>query len=351
MRPKDLMINAASIDFDLQHYMNRNQVVVIRVNIPSEAELSPDPDKYLSGYLKDIVSVVEQYQPSKIVFDELTPFVGYKDINKLREVFIQTCEAIEDFGITSLFILGDPVSPIAQNIVELLAENTTGVIRLKKKQNAEDIILGGNITITPNIGHTEGQFKADYRIEPRKGVVVDFYRPSQAAKHVEPLKEKEEGKYKSLSEMETPAENYSVTNIYSENDFRLILNNQIAYYKSTGQVFTLVFVRLDETAIKQGLLTLNQLKNSVRLSVDRKDKICIIKNIIAVLVVKEDQKSVNNLIARIKSNLPGNGPEYTNKIIQSISVYSIQINESINNSDDLLQKISADKVHDKSSIQ
>ena len=28
VRPKDLMINAASIDFDLQHYMNENLVIV-----------------------------------------------------------------------------------------------------------------------------------------------------------------------------------------------------------------------------------------------------------------------------------------------------------------------------------
>src|SRR5512147_2191525 len=34
MRPKDLMIQAASIDFDLQNYMNQNQVIVVRVAPP-----------------------------------------------------------------------------------------------------------------------------------------------------------------------------------------------------------------------------------------------------------------------------------------------------------------------------
>lgn len=335
MRPKDLMINAATLDFDLQHFMNRSQVVVIRMSIPTEKDLNNDPDKYLEGYMQDIVSLVEQYQPSRIVFDEITPFVGFKDIKRLKAVFLQMCEAIEDFGITSLFILADPVSSLTQSITDLLAENSTGIFRLIKKQNSDDQILGGTITITPNIGHIEGQFKADYHLEPHKGIVADFHTP-EAEIHLKPSGGKE-SMYKSLSEIETPSERYPI-NFYNENDFRLILNNQIAYFKSTGQVFTLVSVLLDETAIKQGLQTLNQLKNSVRLSTDRKDRICIINNTIVVLIVKEDQKMVNNLVARIKGNLGGD-PEKFSEIIQYISVYSIQVDEKVNNADEMLQKI------------
>ena len=96
MRPKDLLINAASINFDFQHYMDQNQVILIRTNPPAEKDLNSEPDKHLNGYFQDILSVIEQYQPGKIVFDELTPFVGYKDISNLKETYIQTCEAIED---------------------------------------------------------------------------------------------------------------------------------------------------------------------------------------------------------------------------------------------------------------
>ena len=34
------------------------------------------------------------------------------------------------------------------------------------------------MTITPNIGHTEGQFSANYSIEPYKGITVDFQPPA-----------------------------------------------------------------------------------------------------------------------------------------------------------------------------
>src|SRR3990170_4832009 len=89
-RPKDLMIHAASIDFDLQHYMNQNLIIVVRVTPPVNLEEVEDPDSYLSEYMKDIVPVVEQYQPNKLVFDELTYFVGFKNLKLLNEVFLQT---------------------------------------------------------------------------------------------------------------------------------------------------------------------------------------------------------------------------------------------------------------------
>ena len=346
MRPKDLMINASAINFDLQHFMDQNQVIVIRTNLPSEKDLSSEPDKYLAGYLQDIISVVEQYQPGKIVFDELTPFVGYNDINKLKEAFIQTCEAIEDLGITSLFILGEPVSQQSKNVSDVLKENSTGLINLKRKENSEGLFYGGKITITPNIGHTEGQFNAEYHIQPQKGLVVDFPLPSQPANYLRPPKENE-SKYKSLSDIEIPSENYPVINFYNEKEFSLLLNNQIAYYKSTGQLFTLCSILPDETADKQGLLTMNQLKNVVRLSVEKKDKICVMEDRVVVLIINEDQKSVNNLIARIKSNLPCENKEQLNRLIQYVSVFTMQVDENINSADDLLNKILSDKIQDK----
>ena len=90
MRPKDLLIQAASIDFDLQQAMNHNLVIVVRVNAPIVTE--ENGDDVFVDYLKDISKVVEQYQPSKIVFDELTPFISFNNIKLLEETFLETIE-------------------------------------------------------------------------------------------------------------------------------------------------------------------------------------------------------------------------------------------------------------------
>lgn len=344
MRPKDLMIQAASIDFDLQHYMNQNLIIVVRVAPPSDLYEVGNPDDFLVEYMKDIVTVVDQYQPNKIVFDELTPFIGFNNLNLLQEVFVETIEAIEDNGISSLFILGDPATPLANSIVDTLAAYSTGIIYLQKSEEEINKAHRGVMTITPNIGHTEGQFSADYFIEPYKGITIEYQQPQQkpAAFVPKPLTQTSNLKYKSIADMNLPEENITISNLYSINDFYLILNNQIALYKSTGQVFTVMSFKLDQAAEKLGLLTLTQLQNAVRLSTDKKDKICVLSNKVILLVTKDDPKNINAIIAKVKSNLPNNDPNYIQNVIRYISVFSVRVNETIQNAEDIFQQINSD---------
>lgn len=169
-RPKDLLIQAASIGIDLQESIEKSLIIVVRVAAPAETDIIDNSgDNYLVEYIKDIITVVEQYNPSKIVFDELTPFVEFKDCNLLQRVFAQACEKIEDKGITSLYALSEPATSAAETIVDSLITKVIGVIYLKK-ENGED--QAGEMIITPNIGHSEGQFTAAYRIEPYKGITI-----------------------------------------------------------------------------------------------------------------------------------------------------------------------------------
>lgn len=165
-KPKDLLIQAASINIDLQACIEKNQVIIVRT-APSTND---DNDYNLVEYLNDTINVIEQYQPSKIVFDELTSFIEFNDLDLLKKIFEENCEKIENLGITSLFILNEPVTPAAKTIVDILAEKSTGVVFLKKEDEEENL---GEMIITPNIGHTEGQFKARYRIEPYLGVTIN----------------------------------------------------------------------------------------------------------------------------------------------------------------------------------
>ena len=170
-RPKDLLIQAASVDIDLQDYMEKNQVIVVRVAPPADTDGIYNIDESLIEYMNDIVTVVEQYRPSKIVFDELTPFIEFNNLDLLNRVFTNTCEQIEDNGITTLFVLSEPVTSGTQAIVNILTNKSTGVVYLKKEDEEGQL---GEMIITPNIGHTEGQFKKVYKIEPYKGVTIDL---------------------------------------------------------------------------------------------------------------------------------------------------------------------------------
>ncbi len=357
MRPKDLMIQAASIDFDLQNYMNQNLIVVVRVAPPNDINDIRNSDDYLVEYFKDIVTVVNQFSPNRIIFDELTPYLSFSNLDILKDTFLQTIETIEEKDIISLFIVGEPATPVAQAIVDVMAQYVTGSLYLQKRPTImENKYQGGKITITPNIGHTEGQFTANYFIEPYKGIVVD-YKPAFPTSSGIPTPAqngffnqhaqtgKKDSKYLSLSSFEIQSEPYSFSNLYDYNDFLLLLNNQIALFKSTGQVFNIVTFKLDPAAEQQGLITMNQLQNAIRLGSDKKDKICMKDNKVIVLITRNDKKIVQELISKMQNNLPSVNPDYIRAVVNNISVLSVEIDEHIENAESLMDYIASDETH------
>lgn len=343
MRPKDLMIQAASIDFDLQYYMNQNLIIVVKVAPPADLADYTNRDELLIEYLKDIVTVVEQYQPCKLVFDELTPFIGFENLSLLEETFLETTEKIEDSGITSLFVLGEPAVPSSRLILDSVNLAATGVVRLQKQNDTYDRTKGGIISISPNIGHTEGKFKANYYIEAYKGITTDFQPIKRKTLTGERFSSLEDDKFKSLSEIDIPPVNYSLSDFYSTEDFILILNNQIALFKSTGQTFRLIAIKYADDLERTGMLSVNQLQNAVRLAIDKKDKICICENKILILMTKDDQRNVTNFISRFKYNLPVLDEDQLYEIMRRVFIYTSKVNEETRNADDLLQKLISGK--------
>lgn len=340
-RPKELMINAASIDFDLQYYMQQNSVILVKVAVP-EKNGEKNPDDTLAEFFKDIIPLIEQYQPSKLIFDELTPFIEFKNLKYLQEVFMDATEKIEDSGVTTLLILSDPAVSETTSIVEALAECSTGIIYLQKNEDSEKRTSGGKMIITPNIGHAEGQFSCDYFIEPYRGVVTDYKKSNESLNHYFAKKEE---KYKSLAEIVTSAEKISFSNLYSINDFYLVLNNQLAKFKATGEPFYLVSFRLNPDAEKHRLISITQLQNTVRLSIEKKDKICVVNNKIIILITGEDPKNLLNLIAKIKSNMPVAEPEYLNRIFQHILVYTVHVEERFSSGEEMISELISETIN------
>jgi len=346
VRPKDLMINAASIDFDLQHYMNENHVIVVKVTPPTNIEMVENADEYLVEYIKDIADVVTKYQPSRIVFDELTPFVGFRNLDLLKKTFGESSEVVEDMGITSLYVVGEPAASASRKVVDVLKSYSTGIINLQRRGEFVSKSETGKMTIVPQVGHAEGQFSANYFIEPYKGVYVD-YKPANQNESGTNASGDEKKRYTSVSKLDLPKDTLSLSNIYSLSDFELILNNQIAFYKSTGQVFTLFSICLDESAKKSKILNINQLQNAVRLSTDKKDKICVVGNKVIVLFTHEEVKDINTLLAKIKNNLPNDDPEYLNSIVKLLSIYTLKVDSDIKNAEDMFGQLSLDDSSEK----
>ncbi len=349
MRPKDLMIQAASLNFDIQTYMNQNLIIVVRVAPPNDIYEMYNPDDYLIEYLNDIITVVNQYNPSRIIFDEMTPYIGFRNLDLLKESFLGTLETIEEKNITSLFVVGEPATQKTNSIIEILASYVTGVIYLQKNANKFDTRYdGGQVTITPNVGHTEGQFSARYKIEPFKGVSVEGVPPVTPAKSDFKTTMQSESKPQPAQEFSNqplrqsysvPSEPYTFSNIYNYNDFVLLLNNQIALYKSTGQSFNLISFKLDPASQMKELLSINQLQNAVRLSTNKKDKICVVENKVLVLLIKGNLKSAIDLMSGVQNNLPSHDADYIQAVLDYVSIFNIEIDERIDNAEKMMEVV------------
>jgi len=356
MRPKDLMIHAASIDLDLQTLMNQNLIIVVRVSPPAEVYNAPNPDDFLVEYLNDIVTVVNQYHPDRLIFDELTPFVGFENLGLLQQYYLSIIESIEEKNVTSFFVLAEPATSFAQMIVDTCAQYSTAIVYLQKEADADTIAHGGKCTITPNVGHTEGQFTQGFTIEPYKGVVFrdgssdsagmssyDQY-PGGGKGYDQPAVTQApsangNSKYRPLSNVDMVTDKMTFSNLYDLSEFTLILNNQIALYKSTGQAFTLISMKLDVNAERQKILTMSQLQNAVRLSLDKKEKICVVDDKILILIGRSDDKALNVLVSKIKSNLPNNDPQYLNLVMQYLFAFTYEINDRVENAESILKEL------------
>ncbi len=336
MRPKDLMIQAASLNFDLQKYMNNNNVIVVRVSPPNDVYDMYNPDEYMIDYINDIISVSNQYNPDRLIFDEMTPYIGFKRLDLLEDVFTNMIESIENRNITSFFVVGEPATEKSKSIVSILSDNVTGSIYLEKSTKMiNDRYNSGTVVLSPNVGHTEGQFSSDFWIEPKKGFVVE----SESTEDEDYINTKDI----KLSEKTVTNHDLSnvsaLVNIYDIDDFRLIMNNQIAQYQSTGQKFNVLSFKLNQMAQEKGLINLDQLKNIISLSLQKRDKLSIIGEIILVLLIRSSDESIKKILTKIKANLPNTESKDSDDLLNYVSLADINMSESINSSEMLIDPI------------
>ena len=340
MRPKDLMIQAASLNFDLQKYMNSNSIIVVRVSTPNEVLDTYDPDSYMTEYINDIVTVANQYNPDRLIFDELTPYIGFKRLDVLEEVFTNMIETIENKNVTSFFVVGEPATEKSRTIVSILSDNVTGSICLEKSTNKTDEKSNtGNVILSPNVGHTEGQFTAEYLIEPKRGFIIAEEELSDSEK----TNKSDVDFAKNIDSEKDSINTSGLVNIYDIDDFRLILNNQIAMYQSTGQRFNILSFKLDNIAQLKGMITIDQLKKVIAFSVKKRDKLCIINDKILILLIRSSDESLKKMLSKIRSTLTNYETEDIENTYKLISIADIEIDESIDNSDKLIDPIINDQ--------
>lgn len=175
MRPRDIILLGASININVEELLQKGLIVLIRLAPYTDPNEQFKEGGYFDRYMSDMINLVNQYYPQFIVYDELTHFLGFDKINQMERVFKSSVEYVEDSGITSLYIVREPASPPAEKIVNALNDCVTGKILLTENVIEDSEKSEKIMTITPNVGHNQGQFSSKYFILPGKGIVLEGY--------------------------------------------------------------------------------------------------------------------------------------------------------------------------------
>lgn len=157
-RPGDLVIQAAAIHFNLRGAADQGLVKLMRIPLSFKPEDMNDED--LHDALMDLVDVIMEEKPDRLIIDNFTKFAGFSSVEAFDKSFTEILDRLELVNTTMILGLGEPVNANAKEIVERIARQVTGTVHISNN-NDDPYASARFVTIVPNIGHLEGAV-ADY---------------------------------------------------------------------------------------------------------------------------------------------------------------------------------------------
>lgn len=154
-RPKDLMIQAASVGFNLRQAYETGIVKLLR--IPPMLNLSEKGDDGVEKALKDLVKLIRQHQPDRLVIDDFTPFMQFRSFDRLRAAFIDMLEQIDSLETTLLIAVAEPANQQSRKIVEFISKQMTGSVHIEETEEEDASSTNRRISLLPNIGHVRSK--------------------------------------------------------------------------------------------------------------------------------------------------------------------------------------------------
>ncbi len=162
-RPEDLLLRAEGLQFDIYSNLENGNFIIF--NFGLENTPTQISEQLLDKTINEINQIVEKEQPTRLIFDQLTLLLQYKEFETLKQnikQFIYTCEK---FKATTLLTVGEPVSPDAENILNFLSSISTATIKLTKADQEQRHF----ISLNARLGHYPVSYSDSFIIQPKIG--------------------------------------------------------------------------------------------------------------------------------------------------------------------------------------
>ncbi len=264
-RSKTLEIQANSLYFDIHEEVSDGSLEIHKL------------EKELVNF-ELIENLVKEKAPSILIIDEI---INGNIIN--HDEYLKILEFLEGNEVTTFFIASISDDDETKKFLRLLAQNSTGIIQLKKNNKKN---YSGTITIKPNVGHFEGEFETSYKVEPIKGFVtladnensiLEFFSENTLTQNEENIEQK-----------------FNYSNVYSPDEFKLLINSKIAQGEKNGMQYNLIKFELKEAQIEAV-----ELCNTIKKVLNEGDKISFTDKFVYILPEFNDTKNLKNIISKL----------------------------------------------------
>jgi len=206
-RQKDLMIQAASIGFNLREAYDSGIVRLVRV--PPLMNLQNMGDDGVSRALWDLVTLIRQHRPTRLIMNDFMPFVAFRSYDRFRSEFIQFLEQIDSLDTTTVLVMPEPANQQSARVIEFMASQMTGSIRIELGEDSPSTTKR-RISLIPHIGHIKRQVVDYWDLED---LVVPSQAPAAPEHPVQPQPSKpaeDEGFIFTPSSMQAPQAGFNV---------------------------------------------------------------------------------------------------------------------------------------------
>jgi len=158
------------MNLELNKYVKNGFITIVNVIPPEKGFYSVNTDLAISEYFDDVIMIIEKYFPSRIVFDEITRFIRFKDGTLLQLILEKFHNKLEEQEITGIIVSSEPVTEIMSAQLQNLADLCNGLIYLDKEIND----LYGTISLLPYFEHKSGEIKSNYVFDRQRGLQIDL---------------------------------------------------------------------------------------------------------------------------------------------------------------------------------
>lgn len=341
-RPKDLVIQAASIGFDLKQAQQDGHIRLMR--IPPMLNPQGMGDDSVAKALWDLVTIIRKEKPDRLVINDFIPFVMFRSFDRFRMEFIRMLEQIDNLDTTVMCALPEPANQQSRRVIEFMAGQMTGSIHIEAADE-EPTSTERRLTLIPHIGQIKRQVVRHWDLaevvtgsagqEMITEEVVAPAPPAQAPAPKFPHVAPETGK---PARKETPKPESAEEKYSDRLAFRDRLQGYFLDREDEANPFLLLAMRMDRSSDASRPFDFEFIIDLVADSLRPQDDMLISapNERLVVLLGNSKPEEAQGFFARLKNRLRAEAPQQADHLLHAVSAIVVPDGRPFQSADEFL---------------